>query len=261
MEKVLEDYPYIITFKQSLKINEQIQKCICKIYIKEGGNGTGFFCYLTDPKNNNQIPVMITNNHIIGDNDFKKNNNKIKISFNNDNIFKDIELDSNRRKYTKKNLDITIIEIKEKDNIEKYSFLELDNRILMNNSETLFIKKTVYILQYPQDLGASVSYGLINTIDDNNNEIKHFCSTKKGSSGSPIMNLENNKIIGVHYGYSDNFKFNKGIFLKIPINEFFGIIQPSLSPYTEYKGKKDITSVDYKNEILIKLKVEQIDVE
>ena len=245
MEKVLEDYPYIVTLEKSLEINKQIQKCICKIYINEGGNGTGFFCYLTDPKNNNKIPVMITNNHIIGDNDLK-GNNKIKISFNNDKIFKDIELDSNRKKYTNPNLDITIIELKNKDNIEKDSFLEIDNRIFIEDSEKLFISKTVYIIQYPQDLGASVSYGLINIID-NNNEIKHFCCSKKGSSGSPIMNLENNKIIGVHKGTSENFKFNKGLFLKIPINEFF--------------SEKKIVIVDYKNEILIKLKVEQIDVD
>ena len=260
MEKILEDYPYIVTIKQSLIINEQIQKCICKIYINEGGNGTGFFCYLTDQKNNNQIPVMITNNHIIGENDLK-NNNKIKISFNNDDIYKDIEIDSKRRKYTNKDLDITIIEIKQKDNIEKYSFLELDDRIFISDSEKLFLRKTVYIIQYPQDLGASVSYGLINTIDNNNNEIKYFCSTKKGSSGSPIMNLENNKIIGVHYGYSDNYNFNKGIFLKKPINEFFGIIPPQSLSDIKYNEIKSIIENDYTNEILIKLKVEKIDVD
>lgn len=259
MEKVLEDYPYIITLNKSLKINEQIQKCICKIYINEGGNGTGFFCNLTDPKNNNKIPVMITNNHIIGENDLE-NNNKIKISFNNDNIYRDIELDSKRKKYTNKDLDITIIEIKEKDKIERYTFLELDDRILINDSEKLFIRKTVYIIQYPQDLGASVSFGLINTIDKSNNEIKHFCSTKKGSSGSPIMNLENNKIIGVHKGYSENYQFNKGLFLKNPINEFFGIISPYDESNKDKKSEQNSKNTDNKNEILIKLKVEQIDV-
>ena len=255
MEKVLEDYPYIVTLEKSLEINRQIQKCICKIYINEGGNGTGFFCYLTDPKNNNRIPVMVTNNHIIGENDLK-DNNKIKISFNNDKTYKDIELDPNRKKYTNPYLDITIIEIKNKDKIEKDSFLEIDNRILINDSEKLFISKTVYLIQYPQDLGASVSYGLIKTIDTNNNEIKHFCCSKKGSSGSPIMNLETNKIIGVHKGFSENFNFNSGVFLKIPINEFF-----SNKIIIGKKINEQNSKVDLKNEILIKLKVEQFDVD
>ena len=256
MEKVLEDYPHIVTLEKSLEINRQIQKCICKIYINEGGNGTGFFCFLTDPKSKNRIPVMITNNHIIGKNDLN-NNNKIKISFNNDKTFNDIELDSNRKKYTNPDLDVTIIEIKNKDNIQKDSFLEIDDRILINDSEKLFISKTVYIIQYPQDLGASVSYGLINTIDSNNNEILHFCSTRKGSSGSPIMNLETNKIIGVHKGFSESYNFNKGEFLKIPINEFF-----SNKIIINKKNNEQITTkVENKNEILIKLKVEQVDVD
>ena len=32
--------------------------------------------------------------------------------------------------------------------------------------------------------------------------INYFCSTKQGSSGSPIMNLCNHKIFGIHCGYN-----------------------------------------------------------
>ena len=41
-----------------------------------------------------------------------------------------------------------------------------------------------------------MSYGISKEIY--NCIIKHTCNTKPGSSGSPILNLENNKVIGLH---------------------------------------------------------------
>ena len=63
-----------------------------------------------------------------------------------------------------------------------------------------------------------MSYGLLSSID--NNEIKHICSTENGSSGSPILNLETNKVIGIHKEGSIHFEFNKGTYLKYPLIDF-----------------------------------------
>ena len=247
IENDIDEYPTIVSLDKSKKIIKQIEECICKIYMNEGGNGTGFFCYITDISNNNKIPVMITNNHIIDENDFK-NNNTIKISFNNDKKYQDIILDSKRKKYTNKDLDITIIEInKEKDNIN--SFLEIDEKIYQNNSEVFFNKKSAYVIQYPKDHGASVSYGVVKEISEEKSEIHHLCNTNKGSSGAPILNLENNKVIGVHKGFETEYK--TGTFLKCPINEFF-----SNKPIVF--TKKD-TYKEFQNEITITLKIEQSD--
>ena len=49
--------------------------------------------------------------------------------------------------------------------------------------------------------------------------INHYCNTEKDSSGSPILSLNNFKVIGVHYGGSKE-KLNFGIFIKYAINEF-----------------------------------------
>ena len=49
----------------------------------------------------------------------------------------------------------------------------------------------------------------------------HTCSTKRGSSGSPILNLETNKVIGIHKEGSINYNFNIGTFLKHPLLDFF----------------------------------------
>ena len=62
-----------------------------------------------------------------------------------------------------------------------------------------------------------VSYGVLTKI--NNYDILHKCSTEKGSSGSPILNINTNKVIGIHKE-GTIFNFNKGTLLKFPLNDF-----------------------------------------
>ena len=73
-------------------------------------------------------------------------------------------------------------------------------------------------MHYSKEGRACVSYGILKEITDFN--LFHLCSTEKGSSGSPILNMESNKVIGIHKEGFINFNFNKGTFLKIPIEEF-----------------------------------------
>ena len=51
-----------------------------------------------------------------------------------------------------------------------------------------------------------------------NNTIFHNCSIDHGSSGSPIFNKSNFKIIGVHKGHNKNY--NIGSLIRKPIEEF-----------------------------------------
>ena len=62
------------------------------------------------------LPVFITNNHIINNHLLYKDNETISIKIKEDNDIKKIPL-NNRIKYTNEEYDITIIEIKESDNI------------------------------------------------------------------------------------------------------------------------------------------------
>ena len=191
-----------------------MKKCICKIENKNG-NGTGFFCYI--PYKGEKYPVLITNNHVIDESIIKENQN-ITIGINNDKIQMQIKINDNRKIYTSKKYDTTIIEINQKkDNI--YNFLELDNSIFNENTD--IFNKSIYIIQYPR-LGycqeASVSYGIFKSLDNYN--IIHYCCTNNGSSGSPILNLINNRIIGIHKESSIKFNFNKGTLLKYPIKEY-----------------------------------------
>ena len=217
-EKILDDYPLPVTIEKTQIILNQMQNFICKIENKKG-NGTGFFCYI--PFKNKLLPVLITNNHVINQEILNINKNKIIISYNKDKqkIQKQIIINDNRKIYTSKQYDTTIIEIfKEKDKID--DFLELDDNIFYKYIN--LFNKSIYVIQYPK-IGycqeASVSYGILKDIQEEYNII-HYCCTQDGSSGSPILNLENNKVIGIHKGTSILFNFNKGTLLNFPIKEF-----------------------------------------
>ena len=68
-----------------------------------------------------------------------------------------------------------------------------------------------------------MSYGKIKE-KKNNYEIIHLCSTEIGSSGSPILNLSNNKVIGIHSRSYEKYNFNIGFSLQYPIKEYLNTI-------------------------------------
>ena len=208
-EKSIEYSPKPITIEGTEKILFQMKNSICKIY---KCNGTGFFCNI--PYKNGFFKALITNHHII-DEIYIKNNQIIKISMNDDNVEIDLEI-KNRKIYLSKEYDTTIIEIKTSDNIN-VNYLELDNNIFKNNSEFYYEKSSLYVLQYPNMNKASVSYGILKIIE--NDSIAHTCWTHPGSSGSPILDLLSYKIIGIHRE-ATNLNYNKGSFIKNPINDF-----------------------------------------
>ena len=100
--------------------------------------------------------------------------------------------------------------------------MKLDDKLFNKNSEKGY--ESIYILHYPNASKASVYYGkgfiLKNT--ENNYDIEHKCNTLFGSSGSPILNLTNNKVIGIHKGcvkIKDEVILNIGTLLKFPLKE------------------------------------------
>ena len=208
----------IISYDCIKKIIEQMEKSIFKIIIGKN-QGTGFFSKIPFPNKENMLPVLITNNHIIDDDIICKMDEIIKIDIKNEENIKQINL-NNRLKYTNYEHDITIIEIKNEDKINNY--LELDDKIINDiinnyNENEYFVDKIAYIIQYP-DGKLSVSYGNIEGIyEDEKYNFQHKCNTNKGSSGSPILNIYNNKVIGIH---KIGGKINKGAFLNYSIKEF-----------------------------------------
>ena len=202
----------------------QMKNCTCEIH-KGEKRGSGFFAKI--PYRNELINVLITNEHVLGIDDIIEGKN-ITISLFNGKNFKNIQIDSKRKRYLNQNLDITIIEIRQ-DQDKIYDFLSLDKQIFnfkynekINNYIDIYKGQSIYLLNYINGNEIFASLGLLKDI--NNNEIIHKCNTDKGSSGSPIILLSNNKVIGVHHsGTYYNDKSNFGTLLSKPISEFQNI--------------------------------------
>jgi hypothetical protein len=56
-------------------ILSQIENCICKIVNDDGRKGTGFFCKIPFPDENNLLNVLIINNQVLNENNI--DNDKI----------------------------------------------------------------------------------------------------------------------------------------------------------------------------------------
>ena len=224
-EKILKDSIRTISLPMQEEITRQMKKCVCKIHIS-GGNGTGFFAKI--PFKESNIKVLITNNHVLNANDIL-DNKLITFSINND--IRDIKIGKGRKKYTSVKYDTTIIEIKETDKLENLiEYLEIDyiniktikendKQISDEHFNNLYKDESLYILNYLGGKDIVISYGFFSKIKEST--IYHKCSTDKGSSGAPILSLENNKVIGVHFGFPKNkIKFNLGTLISYPIIEF-----------------------------------------
>ena len=256
-EKHIEEYPRPVNMEGTRKILNQMETNICKIK----ANGVIFFCIINF--DNHIIPVMITNNHVLDEKYFKKNK-VLKVTTKDDKIIRTIKLDDGRIIYTnsKEKYDITIIEIKpEKDKI--HNFMEIDEKIFLEESNSLFNNNhSIYIIQYPKGIEASVSYGIIKRIDGYN--ISHKCSTESGSSGSPIINLLNHKIIGIHKESASHIQINRGTYLQNPINEFIKKNKNNIRNKNydiECIDNNYLISTKTKNEIELELKVDENDLE
>ena len=118
-EVKIQDQPSPVSIQGMKKILSQLENCICRIYQKNGGKGTGFFTKIQFK--NKLLPVLITNNHVLKEEDIK-NNEIIKLtrynSIKKKNEDISIKIDYSRIRYTNSKIDITIIEIKpEEDKI------------------------------------------------------------------------------------------------------------------------------------------------
>ena len=158
-EKYIEDSISEFDIEGMEQILFQMKYCICRIY-KDKTKGTGFFCKIPLEEKSNFLPVLITNNHVLNENDIDIGKS-IELTINNDKVIRKINIDDSRKKITNINLDFTFIEIKPNiDNIK--SFLNIDENV---NGEDLFkIKyknKSVYTLNYPETKKLKVSFGLL----------------------------------------------------------------------------------------------------
>jgi len=210
-----------VTLPCAEKIVEQMKNNVCKIRIKDV-QGIGFFCKIPYPDMNNMLPVLITNNHVINEELLNQKDADITISTQGDVNIKEMKLD-HRIKYTNKEYDVTIIEVKEEDNIN--SFLELDDTLLEDvlndkNKNLSYIEESIYLIGYIKGTLVESSGTLQNISEERKYLLIHNCRTGAGAGGSPLLNVRNNKVIGIHHS-TDFHSHNKrrGTFLNYPIKE------------------------------------------
>ncbi len=213
-KEIYKSFPEHISLKQTEKIIEQMKSnSICRINNKE----TGFFVKI--PYKSKLLPVLITTNHAINIYDILCNRN-ISLHLNNEQTIKTITLDNSRLMYTNAKFDISIIEIKEEDNLKnKYlelddeiiNFLKLDKTKLKKKEVPNYLYESIYILNSSKNKDIFISFGKLQDI--NNNEIFHKCNLKEDSSGSPICLMNNQKLIGIQSENDKQNKDNKGLLL------------------------------------------------
>jgi hypothetical protein len=188
----------------------KVRKSICKIYYEKNNlsnKGTGFFILL-----NNNFKCLITNYHVISK---ESTNIIINIEIYNN---KKIEIKLNNRYYKfYENNDVTIIEIKESDDIIKdIDFLYYDLNYKIGYEQ--YLNYDIFTLQYPKGTECYAN-GKIIKIIKNNNEFWHNIKTDNGSSGCPIIMFSTLKVIGIHRGGDKNLKINYGSFIGEILNE------------------------------------------
>ena len=245
-EKVANKYLDIVSYEITKKIIQQMEQDICKIKIKVNQKYkqcTGFFCSIPFPDTNNMMKVLITSNGIINKS-ILNNNEKIFIEIKGEKDTKILNL-KRRFIYTNKLYKITIIEIKEEDDIK--SCLELDDKIIDNiiskkHKNDEYINNTIYMLQYP-DEKLSVSYGKIEEINnDKKYYFSHNCNAKEDLLGSPILNI-NNKVIGIYNKNDESSFLDYPIIKFIMDNLYNNNINKRIIKLDEYKRFKNIMNL------------------
>ena len=183
------------------KIPEKTLEKIKNVIRLEVGDdiATGFLCKI-NLSNKYLLPFLITCFHVIDDKYINNINEHPLLEFtyfSNNQVQKSIIILSIKRFiYQDEESDVTIIEIKEEDGLDIYSFLDMDYTININNPQ--IINKKVYLLHYPKGVkDLQLSKGEVKDLLDNCEFTTNY-ATEPGSSGAPIFDSENNCVIGIH---------------------------------------------------------------
>jgi len=213
-------YPYInqalFTQNQIIDIKKvyNIAKCTVKIEINISNKisiGSGFF--LKFERNNKMFYCLMTNQHVITS-DLIKEKKEILIKYENENHSLSLKLDEEERIIIcfkeVLNLDVTTIEIIPKDKVKDKYFLTPNINPQFGNVIN------IQVVQFPLGNTLSFSRGQIYTSDCYNKYyFYHNASTQFGSSGSPIVLENDDKVFAIHKGTTQNQRYNVGIFIGI----------------------------------------------
>ena len=136
---------------------------------------------------------------------------------------------SKRKVYNDYNNKFSIIEIIKDDGLDIDSFFEIDEHIYEDNLEQIYSKAYFYSIYYSKNV---IKFTKPQILKVSNDKIETNCN-----KWGPIINLSNNKIIGIQYND------NNGVILKKPIKEYLHILSKQKD---EDKNVNEITLWYYK---------------
>ena len=234
-------------------LDDKCRGSICRIEYDDEENeqicGTGFFCNI-DFIDNIPMHVLITCEHVLNNDFFKKYTDLCVTYFKGKEKFTSIITLQNKRIFRDKDSDMVIIEINEKDeDLDKFSFLEIDNSINLNNP--LLKDKKVYLYHFPNgDENVFYSQGYIINMSATNNFFFTNFSTLPGSSGAPIIDYENYRVIGIHkskakYNYQYDNNPGLGILVKYGIQKFINQEKIKNIPYHDLYSNLNTIDITY----------------
>ena len=203
------------------QISEILKKSTARIEFNDiKKTSTGFFMKINIK--GDKVNFILTCNHSITQEDVDSKqqiNIYIGKSENEEKIVITLD-DKNRLIKTYDDLNVTLIQVLKEDNIKEKRFLYPDLNY-ENYCFSIYKDSEVFTAGFPDvefyKEGRHISSGIITNINDEYN-FEHNCDTRRGSSGSPIIN-KSKLVIGIHFGGDKNKEKNFGTFIGAIINK------------------------------------------
>ena len=205
-----------------LKTLNEIAKSLCQIKLKSS-RGTGFFIKINA---NKTLYMLVSANHVTR-HGLVREKKDIEIITDVGNIKQKIKLDNKERKIVllqEKGYDISAVEIIDNDNLkDKVKFLDYDVNCNIKNYYK-YLNADAFILHHPNGVeDLEFSSGKIVVIKGEKHSFQHTLDTETGSSGSPILLIENEnanpKVLAVQTSAETTNKNNNGVFIDVLIKE------------------------------------------
>ena len=174
----------------------------------EGRKGFGILCKISIPETKSTLPILITSTDFIGK---KEIETQKKIEFNLDNKAYVLNTDEKRKTFINEDkYKISIIELKDEDNLSVDSFFEIEEK-------NELIKKITTVGLLVNNSGKNIECFIckIKNINENGYNFEYECKNNNEKFiGNPIINMKNNKLIGIQTSSGI------GTLLMNPIKEF-----------------------------------------
>ena len=191
-----------------------LDKKICRIILSDS-YGSGFLCKIPYPEEDDVFKVLITNNHVLNEKTLKTIK-KIRIEINKSQ--KEINLNAERKIWTDKNLDYTIIEVLNSDDFNDFLVADYNDVNDENLQNIKYLNCSILLAAYMENQQIFFNQRNIISTPNQIGKFLHDCNTVPGSSGGPIISVDNFNVIGIHKGYDKKHDKNVGILLRNIIN-------------------------------------------